>query len=448
MTVLNIIKTEPRDKFDRCWRNLRAKLSLEGELLGNKQRLEQVRDIVEKVRQGRDAAVAKLTAAYDKVELSPNEFRISEKQLSQAHKQLDSELLAALRQSIVNVKKYQQKIMVREVGIPTWNVDKEGLRLGVIYRPLKRVGVCVPGASAPLVSTVIMTVVPAQVAGVEQIAVISAPRPDCDNSIHPAILGVCWELGVKEVYRVSGAQGVAALAFGTETIGRVDKIVGPSSWWGQLAKKEVYGLVDIDSFAGPSEVLIIADDSARGQWLAADMLSQAEHAPGSALLITDSEQLSREVAEQLDKQLAELSRKEATRQCVQQFCLAVVTRDMDEAIDLANEFAAEHLQIQCKDSETIAGRIENAGAIFVGEYSPVAIGDYFAGPSHTLPTGGSARFFSPLHVNDFLRHSSLISYGKKGLETGAKATIAMARAEGLDAHARSVEIRVQKQDNE
>jgi histidinol dehydrogenase len=349
MTSLEIIKTDEAD-FGRKWDELRSKLTLEGALLGDQERLAKVRDIVEQVRRRGDGAVAEFTAAFDKVNLSPEDFQVDPAVMQKAHEQLDKELLAALRKSIDNVRNYQQAIKVKQPA--DW--DHEGARLGVRYRPIERVGVCVPGASAPCVSTVIMTVVPAQVAGVKEIALISAPRADCDNSIHPAILGVCWELHVKEVFRVSGAQGVAALALGTEHIKKVDKIVGPSSWWGQLAKKEVFGLVDIDSFAGPSEVLIIADDSARADWVAADMLSQAEHAPGSAILITNSAGLAGAVVEHLESQLDQLDRTGQTRPCVEEYCLAIVARDMNEAVDLANEFAAEHLQILCNRSDQIA----------------------------------------------------------------------------------------------
>jgi len=437
MTVLKAIHTKDAE-FSRQWRDFRARLSLEAALLDDQARLDQVRQIVRLVKEQGDAAVAQLTARYDKVELKPADFKIPPSVLEQAHRQMDPELLWALRLAIQNVKDYQRKIKISPP--PDWTV--EGVKLGVRYSPLRRVGICVPGASAPLVSTVIMTAVPAQVAGVKEIAVVSAPS--FQGGIQLAILGLCRELGITEVYRVSGAQAVAALALGTRTIPRVDKIVGPGNWWVQLAKKEVFGLVDIDSFAGPSEVLILADDSASPAWVAADMLSQAEHAPGSALLITDSRELASAVGREVQSQLTGLSRLQQTSSCVEEYCLAVVTADMDEAITLANDFAAEHLQLQCRDSEMVAKRITNAGAIFLGQFSPVATGDYFAGPSHTLPTGSSARFFSPLCVNDFVKHSSIISYDKSALEKAAKAITAIARAEGLAAHARSVEIRREK----
>lgn len=448
MAGLTVTTTSAAD-FDRQWRTLREKLTLEAALLGEfgpqKDRLDSVRDILAAMRRGlangaADNLLLDYLNEFDRVKLSdPGELRISDDALRESHERIkqNKELYAAIGNAIANVRSYQEAIKLKQV--PDWTTD--GLRLGIRYRPIRRVGICVPGASAPLVSTVVMTAVPAQVAGVTEIAVISAPRPDCDNSIHPAILGTCCELGITEVYRISGAHGVAALAFGTETIKKVDKIVGPSNWWGQLAKKEVYGLVDIDSFAGPSEVLILADDSARPAWVAADMLSQAEHSPGSGVLLTDSTPLAQAVAKEIESQLTKLSRGQDTRRCIEQFCLAVVTRDIDQAVDLANDFAAEHLQIQCRDSGIVAERITNAGAIFVGHYSPVATGDYYAGPSHTLPTGGSARFFSALNVNDFLNQSSIIAYDQSALDRAAGAITTIARAEGLDAHARSIEIR-------
>jgi len=433
MPSLAIIKTGDPN-FPKRWRQLQDNLTLEAALMSDRERLEKVRHIVDQVRQHGDQAVAQCTSDFDKVQLAPTDFQIEPKALQQAHEQLDGRLLAALRKSIENVRNYQQAIKVKQ----PFDWRHEGAKLGVRYRPLKRIGVCIPAASAPLVSTVIMTVVPAQVAGVAEIVVISAPKADCDNSIHPAILGLCEELKVSEVYRVSGAQAIAALAFGTEHIKKVDKIVGPSSWWGQLAKKEVYGLVDIDSFAGPSEVLIIADETAHAEWVAADMLSQAEHAPGSAVLLTDSAPLARAVIGHLDEQLGQLDRSEQTRECVKDYCLAVVTKDLAESIALANEFAAEHLQIQCHNSDEIAEKIINAGAIFIGHHTPVATGDYYAGPSHTLPTGGSARFFSALNVNDFIKQTSIISYNESALQKAAEDIKTIAAAEGLDAHARSV----------
>jgi histidinol dehydrogenase len=301
----------------------------------------------------------------------------------------------------------------------------------------------VPGLSAPLPSTVIMTAVPAQVAGVKEIVVISPPR--YNGSIHPVILATCQELKIKEVYRIGGAQAVLAIAKGTKTIRNVDKIVGPGNQWVQMAKKKVLGLVGIDSIAGPSEVLVIANYKSNPVWVATDMLSQAEHNPGSAVLFTDSEKLAFEVLAELKRQAGELSRSKEAIDCLLEFGAIVIFGNMADVVDYANVFAAEHLQIQCgEDSRKIAEKIENAGAIFIGDYSPVAVGDYWAGPSHTLPTGTTARFFSALSANDFIKSTSIIEYDKKKLAESAEDIIRLAEAEGLDAHARSVKIRQEK----
>ncbi len=400
-------------------------------------RQQTVRDIIDQVRSGGDKALCQFSEKFDNVSLKPEQLRISDAELAQAHKDIPAELLSALRHAISNVRDYQEKIKIKAPA--DWQ-NSGGTRLGVRYNPLQRVGICVPGASAPLPSTVIMTVVPAQVAGVKETAVISAPR--FQGTIHPVILAVCYELGVTDVYRISGAHAVGALAWGTETIGKVDKIVGPGNIWGQLAKKEVFGLVDIDSFAGPSDVLVLADDSANPAFVAADLLSQAEHAPGSSMLITDSAQLAHEVSRELSVQIEQLGRAQATRKCISEDSLIVIAENMAQCIDLANDFAAEHLQIQCKNSDSIADKIVNAGAIFIGHDTPVACGDYYAGPSHTLPTGGSAKLFGPLNVNDFLRQSSVISYNKESLKKAAADIQTIASVEGLDAHARSLTIRL------
>jgi histidinol dehydrogenase len=287
-----------------------------------------------------------------------------------------------------------------------------------------------------------MTVVPAQVAGVKEIAVVSPPR--YKGTIHPVISGVCHELGITEVYRVGGAQAVAALACEKGTIPKVDKIVGPGNKWVQTAKLIVFGYVDIDSVAGPSEVLIIANDAANPAYLAADMLSQAEHDPGSGVVFTDSQELADKTLNELKKQLKQLDRVKETTRCLEEFSAIVVFANMAEAVEQANEFAAEHLEIACGgDSNKIADRIENAGAIFIGEHTPAAVGDYWAGPSHTLPTGQTAKFFSALSANDFVKSISIIEYDKKKLAKSAEDIIRLAETEGLDAHAKSVRIRQQ-----
>ena len=399
--------------------------------------LEQVRKIIVEVFQNGDKAVSKFTKDYDGVELRPDELRISEEDLEKAHKEIEEsspELLSSLRQAIENVRKYQTEIFF----------GKRNAHLGIKYKVIKPVGICVPGASAPLPSTVIMTAVPAIVAGVkpEDIVVISPPR--YNGSIHPVILATCHELEIKKVYRIGGAQAVAALAIGTEQIPSVNKIVGPGNKWVQTAKHEVFGLVGIDSIAGPSEVLIIASEKANPAWVAADMLSQAEHAPGSAVVVTDSQKFAENMLNELKKQVKQLDRVEQTIKCLVELGRIAVFQNMDNAIECANEFAPEHLQIQCGgQSREIADRIENAGAIFIGDYSPVAVGDYWAGPSHTLPTGTTAKFFSPLSANDFVKSTSIIEYDKKKLAESADDIIRLAEVEGLDAHAKSVRIRQQ-----
>ena len=391
-----------------------------------------LQQIMQNVFEKGDEAVTDYTFKFDSIELSPVQFRVDDIELEKAHKKIDQVLLASIRQAIDNVRKYQEKIFVGK-SIPG----------KVKYTPIKRVGICVPGASAPLPSTVIMTAVPAQVAGVEEIVVVSPPR--YNESLHPVTLAVCHELGIEEVYRIGGAQAVAALAQGTETIKKVYKIVGPGNQWVSMAKREVLGLVDIDSIAGPSEVLIIADESANPAFLAADMLSQTEHDPGSAILFTTSHKLGEKVRDELEKQVARLDRAEGTARCLKEFCGIVVFENLDDAVKCANDFAAEHLQIQCgAKSREIADKIDNAGAIFIGEYSPVAVGDYWAGPSHTLPTGMTAKFFSALSANDFVKSTSIIEYSKGQLEASADDIVRMARVEGLDAHAKSVQIRCKK----
>jgi histidinol dehydrogenase len=393
-----------------------------------------------------DKAVMKHTEKFDGVKLTPKQFRVDQNDLKKAYEQLAPELLGSIRRAIKNVKKYQQEVFIG-------NDKRCSGGTGIKYTPIKRVGVCVPGASTPLPSTVIMTVVPAMVAGVEEIVVVSPPR--YDENIHPVTLAVCYELSIDkdykncqiEVYRIGGAQAIAALSFGTETIKRVDKIVGPGNQWVQTAKQLVFGDVAIDSIAGPSEVLIIANDKANPAWVAADMLSQAEHAPGCAYLFTVSRKIAEEVLKELKKQVGLLKRKDDTIACLKKSSGVVVFRDMDDLIERANEFTAEHLQVQCGDeSRKIADQIKNAGAIFIGDYSPVAVGDYWAGPSHTLPTGISAGFFSALSANDFIKATSIIEYDKKQLAESAEDIIRLAEAEGLDAHAKSVKIRQSSKD--
>ncbi|MCD6392397.1 MAG: histidinol dehydrogenase [Planctomycetes bacterium] len=432
VTLDEILITSAREDFAEQIDALRQRL-IEAARFGlDSPEYSDVLEIVRDVGRRGDQALIELTEKHDGVKLTPDTLKVSKQELKTAHDQADPKLLASLRQAIANVRKYQSEIFI----------GKSNTHPGIKYTPIQRVGVCVPGASAPLPSTVIMTVVPAQVAGVEQIVVVSPPR--YAGSIHPVILAVCHELGIEEVYRVGGAQAVAAMAYGSETIPKVDKIVGPGNRWVQTAKKLVFGYVGIDSIAGPSEVLIIADKNANPAWVAADMLSQAEHNPGSAVVATNSQDLADKILTALKDQAAQLSRDKDTINCLNSYSKIVVFDSLDKAVDFANDFAAEHLQIQCgPDSAGLAGKIQNAGAIFIGEYSPVAVGDYWAGPSHTLPTGAGARSFSALSSNDFVKSSSIIACNKAKLLESADDIIRLAMTEGLDAHAKSVDIRRQ-----
>jgi histidinol dehydrogenase len=390
-----------------------------------------VREIVADVAARGDAAVAEYTEKFDKVTLAASEFRVSPDALKAAHESLDANLLESLRKSIANVRKYQTEIFI----------GNKTTHPGIRYTPLKRVACCIPGASAPLPSTVIMTAVPAQIAGVKEIVILSPPR--YAGSIHPVILGLCYELGITEVYRLGGAQAVAALAWGTETITKVDKIVGPGHDVVQLAKKECFGLVDMDSFAGPSDVLIVANDQANPAWVAADMLSQAEHDPGAGIVVTDNADFAKKVLAELETQCAKLDRAEATKKCLLAYSGIVVCENMDAVIDWANDFAAEHLQVQCgDDSKAISEKLVNAGAIFIGPYTPVAVGDYYAGPSHTLPTRQTSKYFSAVTSNDFVKSTSIIEYTQQQLADAADDIVRLATTEGLDAHAKSVEKRI------
>jgi len=395
----------------------------------NRRKVEEILDKVVK-----DEDVARYTERFDGVKLTPDQFRISRANLEKAHKEVEADLMVSIRQAIKNVRKYQEEIFIAN--------KKANQHPGIKYTPIKRVGICVPGASAPLPSTVIMCAVPAQVAGVKEIVVVSPPR--YESSIHPVTLAVCHELGIDEVYRVGGAQAIAALTFSTETIKQVDKIVGPGNQWVQTAKQLVFGTVGIDSIAGPSEVLIIANDKANPAWIAADMLSQAEHNPGCAFVFSNSQKLAGNVLEELKKQVAQLNRSKETIACLRAHSGIAVFANMDDLVEEVNEFTAEHLEIQCgEQSREIADRIKNAGAIFIGAYSPVAVGDYWAGPSHTLPSGISAKFFSALSSNDFIKSTSIIEYDKEKLAASADDIVRLAEVEGLDAHAKSVKIRLQ-----
>lgn len=418
-------------------RALRRSLLLDRLVLEVPPEAQIVQDIITDVCRRGDQAVAEITARVDGAQVPPDAVRVPPEHIAQARAKAPAALLDAARQAIAAVRRFQEHLL--KGGTPPLQLPDRTLSIRV--RPVRRVGVCVPGASAPLLSSAIHSAVPAQVAGVQDIALVAPPRHN--NDVHPAILAVAAELGIFEVYRMGGAQAIAALAMGTDCVPRVDKIVGPGNVYGQLAKRMLFGVVDIDMFAGPSEVLIVADSSARPAFVAADMLSQAEHDPGCAILLTDDRSLVEGVLAELDTQLTQLPRPEGARRCLANFSAVVIVRDMDEAVALANDVATEHLQIETRDPAAIAERIDSAGAIFLGHWTPEATGDYVAGPSHVLPTGGSARFWSGVSALGFLRRVAVMEYTAEGLVQDAPAIETLATAEQLHAHARSATIRVQ-----
>ena len=385
------------------------------------------------------AAVLEYSAKLDRAQITAETLRVPAGDLAQAHAAASPAFLEAVRRVRDNVRAFQQAILHRDVRLE----KSHGGYLRQRYLPLDRVGICVPGGAAAYPSTVLMTAVPAQTAGVKELAVVAPPTKF--GSYSPDLLATCHELGVTEVYRMGGAQAVAALAYGVEGVKAVDKIVGPGNLFVALAKKYVYGEVDIDSIAGPSEVVVIADGSTRPDFTAADLIAQAEHAPGASILITWSESVLEATAAELVKQAARLERGDLARQSLEDFGALILVRDAAEATALADEIAPEHLHIATDDAEKLLERIPHAGAAFLGNYSPVALGDYVAGPSHVLPTGGTARFASGLCANDFLRRTSVIHFTPEGLAAAAPDVQMLANKEGLTAHKASVEIRL-KQD--
>lgn len=382
------------------------------------------------------AAVLDYSRRIDKAELAPGTIRVEPEKLAAAHAKADPKLLSALRRIRDNILEFQTALVPSDVRIER----AHGSYLEQRFRPLARVGICVPGGAAAYPSTVLMTAVPAQAAGVKELAIIAPPTPF--GAYNDDLLATCHEIGVREVYRLGGAQGIAALAYGVEGLPRVDKIVGPGNMFVALAKKTVYGEVDIDSIAGPSEVVVIADDTTRPDFTAADLIAQAEHAPGASILITWSAKLLEATAAELARQTTHLSRGDLARQSLEQFGALVLVRDQAEAIKLANEIASEHLHIAVDQPEAILAGIRDAGAVFVGNYTPVAVGDYAAGPSHVLPTGGTARFASGLSARDFLRSHSVIHCTREGLAALADDVRTLADKEGLTAHRASVDVRL------
>ena len=380
-------------------------------------------------------AVLRYTHKLDGAELTADTIRVPADELRKAHEAAEPEFLATVRRVRENIMQFQTAILHRDVETR----PAPGVILRQRYSPVRRAGLCVPGGAAAYPSSVLMTAVPAQAAGVEQLAVVAPPTPF--GSFNPDILATCHELGIDEIYRTGGAQAVAALAYGTEAIPRVDAVVGPGNLFVALAKKYVYGDVQIDSIAGPSEVVVIADQTTRPDFTAADLLSQAEHSPGAGILITWSRNVLNQTYKQLCLQVARLSRSELTAQSLEAFGALVLVRDPDEAADITNRIAPEHLHIATDDAMNLVEKFKNAGAIFLGNYTPVALGDYVAGPSHVLPTGGTARFASGLTANDFMRGNSVLAFDRTAMNRVAKDVQLLATKEQLTAHRHSIEIR-------
>ena len=395
-----------------------------------------VNDIIVNVREKKDAAIFDYTKRFDGADIDASNILVTDEEIKEAYEQVDAKLLDVIRKALVNIKTYHEKQRQN-----SWfDSQDNGIILGQKVTPLQRVGVYVPGGKAVYPSSVLMNVIPAKVAGVDEI--IMTTPPSADGKVYPSTLVAAKEAGVDKIYKVGGAQAVAAMAFGTESIPKVDKIVGPGNIYVALAKKAVFGYVSIDSIAGPSEILVLADETANPRFVAADLLSQAEHDEmASAILITTSKELAEQVSVEVDKFTAQLSRKEIIQKSLDNYGYILVAENMEDAIATANEIASEHLELVTKNPFEVMTKIRNAGAIFIGEYSSEPLGDYFAGPNHVLPTNGTAKFFSPLSVDDFIKKSSIISYSREALEPVYKDIVSFAECEKLTAHANSIRVR-------
>ena len=396
-----------------------------------------VREILNGIRREGDSALLDYTRRFDRYDLTPDRLKVTCEEISEAYGKVNEAEIEALKQAAGNIRKYHERQVQK-----SWEYEEEGVMLGQVIRPLETVGIYVPGGKASYPSSVLMNAVPAKVAGVETV-VMCSPAPDGCWSPHALVAADL--AGVSSIYKVGGAQAVGAMAYGTRTIPKVDKIVGPGNIYVALAKRLVFGVVDIDMIAGPSEILIVADDSARADFIAADLLSQAEHDEEAVpVLVTPSESLVHAVVEELEKQTGQLKRQSIIKESLARQCRLFVSASLDEAIDIANRIAPEHLELAVDDPRASAEHIKNAGAIFLGHYTPEAIGDYFAGPNHVLPTSGTARFSSPLGVYDFIKRTSLISYTPAALKKAGPPVGVLAEMEHLDAHANAVNLRVRE----
>lgn len=400
-----------------------------------------VADILANVKEKGDEALFSYTKEFDKVEVTPETIRVTEEEIEEAYKAVDASLLEVIRKALVNIRSYHEKQRQN-----SWFTSTEkGIMLGQKVTPLNRVGVYVPGGKAVYPSSVLMNIVPAKVAGVPHIVMTTPPGKD--GKVNPSTLVAAKEAGADEIYKVGGAQAIGALAYGTASIPKVDKIVGPGNIFVALAKKAVYGHVSIDSIAGPSEILVLADETANAHYVAADLLSQAEHDEmASAILITTNTELAQNVEKEIEGYLKVLSRKEIIEKSLENFGYILIAEDMDEAIEAANEIASEHMEIVTKNAFEVMMKVRNAGAIFIGEYSSEPLGDYFAGPNHVLPTNGTAKFFSALSVDDFIKKSSIVYYSRSALQEIHKDIIQFASSEQLTAHANSIAVRFEEED--
>ena len=395
-----------------------------------------VNEILENVKKNKDAAIFDYTKRFDGADINSDNIVVTKEEIEEAYTLVDEKLVEVIRKALVNIRDYHQK----QKQYSWFDSKPDGTMLGQKVTALSRVGVYVPGGKAVYPSSVLMNIIPAKVAGVEQIVMTTPPAKD--GKVYPATLVAANEAGVDVIYKIGGAQAIAALAYGTESIPKVDKIVGPGNIYVALAKKAVYGHVSIDSVAGPSEIMVIADETANAHYVAADLLSQAEHDQmASAILVTTSDELADKVSAEIDGYLPKLSRREIIEKSLENYGYILVAKDLDEAIDVANEIASEHLEIVTKDPFNTMTKIKNAGAIFLGEYSSEPLGDYFAGPNHVLPTNGTAKFFSPLSVDDFIKKSSIIMYSREALEPIHEDIETFAKAEKLTAHANSIHVR-------
>jgi histidinol dehydrogenase len=448
LSDLQIQRVDARQGSAEILQELRLKLSPQGDVVSPRGRalteevfgkaltpVEVVNKICQDVRETGTEALLKYNKALDKADLTTEQLRVPLSELEEAHSAADPALLDSVRRIRDNVAEFQQAILHSDVTVQ----PRPGVTLTQRYLPLNRIGVCVPGGAAAYPSTVLMTAVPAQVAGVKEIAIVAPPTKF--GAYNVDMLATCHELGLREVYRVGGAQAVAALAYGCDAIPAVDKIVGPGNLFVALAKKEAYGVVDIDSFAGPSEVIVIADETARADFVAADLLAQAEHSPGSAILITWDEKLIDAVQEELVRQLDLLTRNQLTLDSLEAFGALILVRDQAHACELTDQFAPEHLHIETRNPRDEIASIRNSGAAFLGHHTPVALGDYAAGPSHVLPTGGTCTWAAGLCSNSFLRSGSVTEFDSAALNQIAPDVVRLANKEGLTAHARSVTIR-------